>query len=222
MGSEVVSITEALGSGAPAISQAVGERLGIPVVDREVLLRAAQQAGVSPETIEQAERAPSFLTRMLEWLGRNPELEEPLDSDLDLQQTFPQLSIMTSETYRELIGNVIRSIADAGGAVIVGHGSHVILKEHPNALRVFLNAPLAVRAARISQMQGLDLAAAEKFVRESDVTRRTFFEQQYNIRRNEAQNYDLCLRTEHLSFETCAEVICLAATQLVEARTEQA
>lgn len=218
MAHRVVSMTEALGSGAPEISQVVGERLGIPVVDREVLLRAAHEAGVSPETIEEAERAPSFLARMLEWLGRNPESEEPLDSELHLEQAFPPLSIMTSDSYRDLIEDVIRNIADSGEAVIVGHGSHVILKEHPSTLRVYLSAPLFTRVARVSEVRGVDLAAAEKLVREHDVTRRSFFEQQYKVRRNEAQNYDLCLRTGRLSFEACADIICMAVTRLADSQ----
>ncbi|HEY3118142.1 MAG TPA: cytidylate kinase family protein, partial [Chloroflexota bacterium] len=57
----VISITEALGSGGPEIARLTGDRMGMPVVDREVFLWAAQEAGVSPETIEEAERAPSFL-----------------------------------------------------------------------------------------------------------------------------------------------------------------
>jgi hypothetical protein len=46
------------------------------------------------------------------------------------------------------------------------------------------------------------------------VARRNFFEEHYKVRRNEAQNYDLCLRTEKLDFDTCAEIICRAAMQL--------
>ena len=41
----VISITEALGSGGPQIGRLTGDRLGMPVVDREVFLWAAQEAG---------------------------------------------------------------------------------------------------------------------------------------------------------------------------------
>ena len=213
MGGRVVSLTEALGSGAPTIASAVGGRLGIPVVDREVLLRAAQEAGVSPETIEEAERAPSFLARMAESLTVSEEVDEPMDPP----EVFLNLSVVRNERYRELIERVIRGLADNSEAVIIGHGSHVILREHPNVLRVYLAAPLRVRAARISAARGIDLARAEDAVRTHDVARRNYFEQQYNVRRNEAQNYDLCLRTDKLTFETCTEIICLAVTRIAGA-----
>lgn len=204
MAARVISITEALGSGGPAIGRAVGERLGITVVDREVFLWVAEEAGVSPETIEEAERAPSFLHSMVERMGVYLEADESLDP----RASFLSLSVMTSDNYRELIQGVIRNIAETNDAVILGHGSHVILKDYPNVLRVYLNAPFATRAKRVSEMNGVDLTAAEKVVRESDAARRSYFEEHLKVRRNEAQNYDLCLRTEKLTVEDCTDLIC--------------
>ena len=200
----VVSITEALGSGGPEIARSVGERLGIPVFDREVFLWAAQKAGVSPETIEEAERAPSFLQSMIEGMGTYLEA----DAYLGQRATFPNLSVMTSDSYRDLIQGVIRNIADTRDAVILGHGGHVILKDYPNVLRVYLSAPLATRAARVSEAMQTDLGSAEKYVREHDTARRNYFEEHLKVRRNEAQNYDLCLRTERLTFDECTSLIC--------------
>lgn len=200
----VISVTEALGSGGPAIAHSLADRLGIPLVDREVFLWAAQEAGVSPETIEEAERAPSFLRSMIERMGVYLEADESLDP----RETFSSLSVMTSDNYRELIQGVIRNIADTRDAVILGHGSHVILKDYPSVLRVYLNAPFATRAIRVSETTGVDLAAAEKVVRDHDLTRRNYFEEHLKVRRNEAQNYDLCLRTERLTFDACTDLIC--------------
>ena len=44
MAGRVISITESLGSGGPAIAKLVGDRLGLTVVDREVFQLAAQEA----------------------------------------------------------------------------------------------------------------------------------------------------------------------------------
>lgn len=214
MGRSVVTITEAVGSGAAEIGRLVGERLGIPVVDREVLQRAAQEAGVSPETIEEAERAPSFLARMVEWLGVYSVSDGPLD--LGPLDDIPTLSGITNQSYRQLIEDVIRNIADTSEAIIIGHAAHVILRDHSNVLRVYLSAPLSTRVARVSEMEGIDRATAQKMVREHDTVRRTFFEDHYKVRRNEAQNYDLCLRTDKLRFDACADLICAAVKQVAE------
>lgn len=215
MAGRVVSVTEALGSGAPAIARAVAERLGVPVVDREVFLWVAEEAGVSVHTIEEAERAPSFLVSMVERMGTYLESDEPMDP----RSTLLSLSVMTSDNYRELIEGVIRNIAETSEAVIIGHGSHVILKDHPNVLRVYLNAPIAIRAARISETTFVDLVSAEKAIRENDIARRNYFEEHLKVRRNEAQNYDLCLRTDKLGFDTCADLICTCVAEIVPSPT---
>ncbi|MSQ23786.1 MAG: cytidylate kinase-like family protein [Chloroflexi bacterium] len=210
MGNRLITITEALGSGAPQVSRAVGDRLGIRVVDREVLLRAAQSAGVTAQTIEEAERAPSFLARMADWLQSS---WQPADTD-GVFENHLNLSIVTNDRYRELIEEVIRNIADTGDAVILGHGAHVILRDHPDGIRVYLNAPFATRVARVMEAESLDQPAAEKLAREHDLSRRSFFEETHKVRRNEAQNYDLCLRTDKLSFDACAAAICLVLDEV--------
>ncbi|MBI4213291.1 MAG: cytidylate kinase-like family protein [Chloroflexi bacterium] len=210
MGGRVVTITEAVGSGAPVVARLVGERLGLPIVDREVLLWAAQQAGVSPDTIEEAERAPSFMERMIESMGVYLESGEPMDP----RSVSVAFSGLTNERYRNLIEGVVRNIGDTGEAVIVGHAAHAILRDYPNVFRVYLSAPLATRVARVSEAEGAPLAAAESMVRESDRVRRSFFEDQWKVRRNEAQNYDLCLRTDKLTFDVCAELISLGVAKM--------
>ena len=214
MAGRVISVTEALGSGAPMIARSIGDRLGISVVDREVFLLVAQEAGVSPQTVEEAELSHSFLHSMIERMGVYLEADE----SLDMRETFSSLSVMTSDNYRELIQGVIRNIADTSEAVIIGHGSHVILKDYPNVLRVYLNAPLETRALRVSETSGVDRESAEKLVREHDQKRRSYFEDQLKVRRNEAQNYDLCLRTERLTFDACTDLICNAVAALVPDR----
>ena len=200
----VIAISEALGSGAPEIARIVSDRLGIPVVDREVFLWAATEAGVSPATIEEAEQARSLLGTMVELMGSYLDADAYVESGAGMAN----LSMMSSGMYRELIQGVIESIADTSEAVILGHGSHVILKDYPNVLRVYLSSPRPIRAGRVGKSMNLEGAAAEKFVRENDVARRNYFEEHLKVRRNEAQNYDLCLRTEKLSFEVCADLIC--------------
>lgn len=200
----VISLTETLGSGGPAIARSVGDRLGISVVDREVFLWAAQEAGVSPKTIEEAELAPSFLQSMIERMGTYFDA----DAAMDMGGAATSLSVVTNDNYRELIQGVIENIARTRDAVILGHGSHVILKDYPNVLRVYVHASINTRIARISETLGVDLKGAEKHVRENDLTRRNYFEEHLKVRRNEAQNYDLCLRTDKLSFDACTDLIC--------------
>ena len=210
MGHRVITISEAIGSGGPDIAAALSERLGIRVIDREVLTAAAQEAGVSVEAIEEAEHVPSFLSRMIDLLGRYPVAAEMIGPAGDV----PPVPALTSDNYRMLIEDVIRGHADQGDAIILGHGAQRILKEYPNAVRVYVSAPLEARIARVREERELDAEAAEKFVREDDDLRRSFLKEYYKINRNEAQHYDLCVRTDKINFSTAVKIICEAVEQV--------
>ena len=68
----IITIARQNGAQGEAIGRAVADQLRWRYVDREIIAQAAALANVSEATIEQAERAPSLLTRMMEALGRYP------------------------------------------------------------------------------------------------------------------------------------------------------
>ena len=71
MSATIVTFSNQMGSGGSAISRAVAERLRFRYYDWEIIARAAQEAGVSPEllAIATSERAPGFLERMMSRLA---------------------------------------------------------------------------------------------------------------------------------------------------------
>lgn len=207
MAHRTIAIIQTLGSGGDLIGQIVAERLGIGYVDREVFERAASAAGVSVETIQEADKVPSFLSRMIELLGRYPVTAELLGPSGDL----PQVPTMSSDSYRTLIEDVIRGIADSGDNVIIGHGSQFVLSGRRNALRVFVTAPIEARLARIMAMENCTEEEANRLAQENIAMRRDFYQQYYKANWNEAQHYDLCVRTDKLTLEDCADLLIKAA-----------
>ncbi len=210
MGHRTIAIIQTLGSGGDLIGQMVAEQLGIGYVDREVFERAAAAAGVSVETIQEADKVPSFLSRMIELLGRYPVTAELLGPSGDL----PQVPNMTSDNYRTLIEDVIRGIADSGDNVIIGHGAQFVLAGRRNVLRVFVTAPLEARIARIMATEGCSAEDATRLAQENIAMRRDFYQQYYKANWNEAQYYDICLRTDKLTLEDCAGLLIQAVGRI--------
>jgi cytidylate kinase len=210
MAHKVIAISQTLGSGGEAIGALVAEKLGIGYVDREILERAANAAGVSIETIEEADRVPSFLSRMIELLGRYPVAAELIGPTGDV----PPMPSLSTESYRGLIEDVIRGIADTTDAVILGHGSQFVLKDYRNVIRVFCTSPIEARVARIMAAEDCDRLTAERMANENVASRRSYFQEYYKANWNEAQHYDICIRTDKITVETAADMIILAAHRL--------
>ena len=66
---------------------------------------------------------------------------------------------------------VIRKIADNGACVIVGRAADYVLREYPNAVRVFHYAPMEYRVKKVSEMYGDTPAEAQRQIKRSDAAR---------------------------------------------------
>jgi cytidylate kinase len=124
------------------------------------------------------------------------------------------IPIDTSETYLQMIDEFIRSVADSGPAVIVGHGAPAILASRPDVLRCLITAPDAVRAARVAAETGLDAESAKKRVRTTDQEWGSFLKNSHNIDWLRTSNYDLVINTGRMPFEAATNLIVKAASAI--------
>src|SRR5215204_1402064 len=148
----IVTIARQHGAQGEAVGRAVADALGWAFVDREIITAAAARAKVSESTIEQAERVPSLLTRMMEALGRYPsgfELAEAIPG-------VPHVPPMTSEAYRSFVEQVIHQLEESTDAVLIGHAAAAVLRGSRSAVHCFVVAPLAQRARLLAAEDGLD------------------------------------------------------------------
>jgi cytidylate kinase len=207
-----ITISRQRGSGADAIAALVAQQLRIPLYDRQVITRAAREAGVSPEAVVDAERTKGFLSRMLEALARTAVLSP--DVPVVLPPTPDALGgalVATSADVRAIIEQVLRQLADAGPAVIVGHGSgQVALRGRPDALHVFIHAPFAQRVARMMTYGRLSQEEAERDVEEVDRERTAFFKDVYDLNWYDLRLYDLVINSGGRSYAEVADEICRA------------
>lgn len=210
MAQKLITFARELGSGGEEVARRVAERLGIPLLDREIISRAASLAGVSEETILEAEKVPSFLNRMIELLGRYPVAAELVGPTTDL----PPVPPLSTEQYRSLIEDVIRGIAARGDALILGHAGQMALKDVRGILRVYVCAPWHLRLARIMGAENLDRQAAEKRLKSNDKQLAEFYQAHYRVNWQAPHLYDLILNTERFTPEEAAEVVLRAAAAL--------
>ncbi len=204
MNIRVVAIARPVGTAGEEIAQLTAEKLGFRFFDYQVVQTAAQEAGVSPETVSEAEHTPSLLTRILEALARNPSMPVAAWADPVPLATNP---LLTSTEYRSFIEDVIRDLADQGEAVLMGHGAPMVLQGRDDALKVLTTGSTEQRAKRIAAGMNVDLDTARETVTRTDSERQDYFRRFYNRAWLSAESYDLCLNTDRITPEQAAAII---------------
>lgn len=177
----VITFSRQLGSLGTGIAEAVALRLGYRVVARDLINQAARRAG-----------APEVALAMLDDLGLFGYCPSPRDC----------------RAYRKAVGEVMQELAAEGNVVIVGRGGQVILRDHPDALHVRVIAPVALRAARISERRHVSRRAALAQVKASDASHQDYLSRFYRVEWDEPELYDLVVNTARLDVPAATGGVC--------------
>jgi cytidylate kinase len=204
MNTRVVSISRQVGTAGEEVARAVANRLNFRYIDYQVIQDAAREAGVSPETVSEAEHTPSLMTRVLEALARSPSMPVAAWADPVPLAANP---LLTSNDYRKFVEQVIRDLVEHGGCVIVGHAAQVILRGRLDTVRVLVTGSHEFRARRIMAGMGVDEKVALKTVDRTDNERIDYFRRFYDTGWLLPCTYDLCVNTDHLNPDQAAELV---------------
>ncbi|MCK9517685.1 MAG: cytidylate kinase-like family protein [Dehalococcoidia bacterium] len=209
MNTRVVTIARQVGTAGEEVASAVAKQLGFRVIDYQVIQAAAEEAGVSPETVSEAEHTPSLMTRLLEALARNPSMPVAAWADPLPLTTSP---LFTSADYRKFVEDVIRDISEQGECVFVGHAAQVILGGRFDTLHVLVTGSPQYRSRRIMAGMGVDEKTALKTVERTDNERLDYFRRFYDTGWLSPWVYDLCINTDHINPQQAGEIIAATAS----------
>jgi cytidylate kinase len=183
----VVTLSREFGAGGSAIARRVAEALGFTLWDDELTHHLAQRAGAHPRYVRAVdERARDLLD--------------------DVISTSLLGSPISGSAYRTLLVRTVREIGQRGAAVIVGRGANFLLPPE-QGLRVRVVCPFKERVVRVAQRETLDLASAERRIREQDVERARFVRKLCEEDVGDPSHYDLVVNTRELDEEQAAVVI---------------
>ncbi len=178
----IINIGRQFGCGGKRIASALSERLGIPVYDNELLIKAAERSGVSEEFFLRCDEKKSFF-----------------------QLSFSQNAI-NDEGLFEIQSKVIRDIAQENSAIFVGRASDYILRDM-ECLNVFITAPMPNRIKAVAERCCLSEEEAEKLILRKDNARKSWYNFFTLKRWGLAANYDLCIDSTLLGIDGTADFI---------------
>jgi cytidylate kinase len=211
MSATIVTFSNQMGSGGSAISRAVAERLRFRYYDWEIIARAAQEAGVSPEllAIATSERAPGFFERMMSRLAGMVTSDMPPATEIPLS-----MNLLNSDDYRQFVEHVVRELGNQGEAVIVNRAGQLILKDKPGVLKVLIYGSPERRSHRFAEAQGLALASVRKTLADSDRQRSDYFKRLYHTDSLLCDHYDIAINTDFINGELARDMIATAAREM--------
>jgi cytidylate kinase len=200
----VVTVSRQYGAGGQRIAPAVADALGFSFVDRQPVELAARTLGVDPTwAAEHDERVPD----VLESLGRalaaaTPEFGIPPGS-------------LDDRAMADAVRNVIHSLADAGGYVILGRGSQAALAGRADVCSLLLVADETERIARIARWQEVSEKEAHARLQRADRERRDYVTRFYERDIADPTLYDVVIDTSRLGLPRSVRVaIDVARTKL--------
>ena len=201
-----VCVSSENGAAGTVAAQLAAERLGLRLIDEDIVTSAALDAGVDREAIVEVEQRRSKVLRLLEGLGSGGIAAGPyLMADTTLY-TQP-----ASDDLRGLIRSVIEEMADAGGVMIVSHAASHALAGRDGVLRVLFTASPDTRRARMAERLQLNEAGAYRELKRSDAARADYLKRFYGVDSEHPSQYDLVINTDRISPEDAAKLIAAAA-----------
>jgi cytidylate kinase len=185
----VITLSREMGSRGDDVAMAVAERLGLRLVGRELINRAARAAGA-------------------------PEVALAEIDELGLLGVKPSPGAL--RLYTQKVAEVIRELAARGDLLVVGRGGQVVLADEPGVLHMRVIAPRPMRLQLVQARCHVTPEAATARIDASDKARAAYLRRAHGVRWDAAGLYDMVLNMAHLSVADAAEVVCLAAKRTAD------
>ena len=176
----VITISRQFGTGGHEIGAEMARRLGVKLLDKQILNEVAKRNHVVEEAMEKIEARNPLWRDDFTNFYRNYMSKAEYDG---------QEHDQTSRDLFKAQCDAIKKIASEESCVIVGRcGFHIF-----NALKIFIHSTEDCRKRRIAEKYGLDLRDAAAMVVDNDYSRELYTKTFTGKDWTDARNYDISI-----------------------------
>ena len=180
----IITITRQFGTGGHEIGKELARRLGVKLLDKQILNAVASRMKTVEDAVEKIEL-------------RNPLWRDDFTNFYRTYMMHAEYNGMekdkTSHALFRAQADVIRCIAEEESCIIIGRCGFDIFADHPNALKIFIHSSLECRKRRIAEKYDISEQDAAAMIVDNDFSRelytKTFTGQDWC----DARNYDISL-----------------------------
>lgn len=194
----VITIGRTFGSGGRALGRLLADKLGIGFYDKELLVKAAEKSGMSPEYFERNdERVPKYFSGLFSFShGYNP------------MSFYAGSSSITADHIYEAQCDFMHDIASASPCVIVGRTADYVLRDVPNVVNLFVHASMDVCVKRIvERADTLTADEARSLAERTNKLRASFYNFYTDKKWGAASSYDLTMDLSVLPLDAAADYV---------------
>lgn len=192
-----ICITRTCGSGGTTIAKKLADAYGIDLHDRKLLRLASEDSGISEAMFAQAdEDVKNSLLYKVSRKVYNGELIPPESGNFVSDQNLFNYQ-----------AKVLKELSERESYVVVGRCADYILRNHANAISVYLYASKEECLRHEMEYMGYTQGQAMKEIKRMDRYRRDYYVYHTGRKWKNPENYDLCLNTEKLGYEGTKEFI---------------
>ena len=203
----IITIARQYGSAGREIGERIGEILGIPVYDKQIITDAATKGNLNAEVIKNADETAANSLLYTLAMGSNV-----LGATMHFGYKMPlndKLFILQSE--------VIKEYAEAGSCVVIGRCADYVLRDEENVLRLFIYGDLDHRIARVRERHPeIKSTQVIDVINKTDKRRSTYYNFYTGNKWGKYDNYDIAINSSTHGVEGTAQLICAAAKMLME------
>ena len=138
----VITISRELGSGGRTIGRKLAAQLNVRYSDKNLIQDLREKFKLSTYEIEKIKGTKkNWLTEMLDIVAPVPNSGAFIGFEANKGDDW-KLNKVKADDIFEAEAEILKGIAAEGSCVIAGRSAFFVLKDHPNKLDIFIQAPL--------------------------------------------------------------------------------
>lgn len=180
----VITISRQFGTGGHEIGAELARRLGVKLLDKQIMNEMARRFGSVEDAVEKIE-------------ARNPLWRDDFTAFYRQYMAGMEYSgqehDQTSRRLFEAQAEAISKIASQESCVLIGRCGFHIFRNHPNALKIFVHADDECRRRRIAEKYDISERDAAAMIVDNDYSRELYTKTFTGSDWQDARNYDVTL-----------------------------
>lgn len=195
----VVTFARGFGTGGKEIASLLAKDLGIHCYENRILTLASQMSGLDEklfQSVNEKVRDNGGFSSFLKGLPR-------AKSYIARNEKF-----VSDDKLFEIQSDIIKNLADTESCVIVGKCADYILRDRPNVVSIYIEAPRAFCLKRTMEKMGVTKEVAAATIEQTDKFRADYYK--YYTKGNywtNPVNYDMTLNSEKVGIEDSVKLI---------------
>lgn len=191
----IICVGRQLGSGGHDIARMLAMDFNAKYYDQELLNLAAKESGISEKFFEQNDEKRGIFRSLFHLHASHVGDNNMYNNDFSQENLFKFQS------------DAILKAADEGSCVFVGRCADYVLRERTDVVSVFVSASKGFRIDQIMAKLNVDAPTANKYIKQRESQRASYYNYYTGKKWGSAESYDLCIDSSVLGLQATERFI---------------